>query len=154
MTPNELIDQYIKLLVKWNKKINLVQARSLLQVFGRHIKDSLQICEMLSKNDLLLDIGAGAGFPGVILAIQGFNNVILCEKNHKKCTFLREVKGKLGLNFEIYEGDIYNFNAPRGALQKIIAVSRGFGSLTKLLDIMDNISIEEGVFHKGEKYLQ
>lgn len=150
MNQNELFDQYIVNLTKWNKKMNLVQNDSLKNVFERHIKDSLQIQKFLNKNDYIVDIGSGAGFPGIVLSICGFRNIALCEKNFKKCIFLNEIKNKLGLDFVVYNGDIYELNVPRGTLSKTVAVSRAFGSLSKLLDVMAKLSIKRGVFHKGE----
>ena len=152
MTQNELFDQYIVNLTKWNKKINLVQNDSLHNVFERHVKDSLQTQELLGKDDYIIDIGSGAGFPGIVLSICGFSKVTLCEKNFKKCVFLREVKNKLNLDFNVYNGDIYKLNVPRETLSKTVAVSRAFGSLLKLLEIMEKLGIERGVFHKGENF--
>ena len=140
-----LINQYIDLLTRWNKSVNLVQKNTIKSALNRHISDSMQIIDMLHQNDNIIDIGSGAGLPGVILSIYGMKNVVLCEKNFKKSVFLRNVKNKLNLNFEIFNDDILNFN-------KIgyISVSRAFGSLLKLLDIMLKISSPKGVFHKGE----
>ena len=155
MLQNEIIDSYLSILRTWNKKINLVQTDTLQSAFERHIKDSMQICDMLDKNDLIVDIGSGAGLPGVVLSICGFKNVVLCEKNFKKSVFLKTVKSKLNLNFDVFNDDIYNFskiqNAPRGAFENCVAVSRAFGSLKLLLDVMCSINISKGVFHKGEK---
>ena len=152
---NELIDSYLSILRTWNKKINLVQSNTLSFAFERHIKDSMQICDMLNKDDLIIDIGSGAGLPGVILAIYGFENIILCEKNFKKSVFLKTVKSKLNLNFEVFNDDIYKFlknqYASLGTYKKCVAVSRAFGSLTVLVDIMLKLEIESGIFHKGER---
>ena len=151
MTQNELLDQYIVILSKWNKKINLVQEDTLNSAFERHIKDSLQIQNYLDKNDLIIDVGSGAGLPGIILAIQGFN-VVLCEKSFKKCTFLRDVKSKLNLNCEIYNGDVFELKIPGDKKDKTVLVSRAFGSLSKLLEVMEKLNVSRGTFHKGVNY--
>lgn len=142
-----MINTYCDLLIKWNKSINLIQQNTTKDIIHRHIEDSQQICRFLNKSDKIIDIGSGAGFPGVILAINGFSNVVLCEKNVKKRTFLRFVKQNLNLECEIFE-DIYKFNR-----NGYTAVSRAFGSLSKLCDIMTKVNIKIGIFHKGENYV-
>ncbi len=142
-----MINTYSELLIKWNKNINLIQKNTTKDIVRRHIEDSQQLCCLLDKSSKIIDIGSGAGFPGVILAINGFLNLILCEKNIKKITFLRFVKQKLNLKFEIFE-NIYNFNN-----NDYTAVSRAFGKLSKLCDIMIQVNIKNGIFHKGENYV-
>ena len=144
-----LINEYIDLLTKWNEVVGLVQHDSLNDVFGRHIEDSVQLCNFLSKDSLVLDIGSGAGLPGVILSVCGFERVVLCENNRKKIVFLQEVARKLQCKFEIFGDSIYNFNG-----EGYTAVSRGFGSLSVLLDVMLKISCVKGVFHKGETHMK
>ena len=151
MTQNELLDRYIVIISKWNKKINLVQEDTLGNAFERHIKDSLQIQDYLDRNTLIIDVGSGAGLPGIVLAILGFN-VVLCEKNFKKCTFLRDVKSRLNLNCEVYNGDIFELKIPGDQRNKAVLVSRAFGSLLKLLEVMEKLNVSRGTFHKGENY--
>jgi 16S rRNA (guanine527-N7)-methyltransferase len=135
------------MLIEWNKKINLIQKNTMTDIVKRHIEDSEQICKMLNFNDDIIDIGSGAGFPGVILAINNFKNVVLCEKNNKKVAFLHVIKNKLNINFSVFAEDVYNFNR-----KNFVSVSRAFGSLSKLLDVMLSIDSKKGVFHKGKKY--
>jgi 16S rRNA (guanine527-N7)-methyltransferase len=154
MNVAELTEQYVKLIASWNSKINLIHSSTLDRIFDRHITDSLQICDLMDKDDYIIDVGAGAGFPGVILAIHGYQHITLCEKSHKKCVFLMEIKNRLGLNFIVNNENIYNINVPRGTFSKFGIVSRAFGKLDKLLDIMTILGADYGVFHKGAKYLQ
>lgn len=82
---------YLELLIKWNEKINLVSRTSLADPWRRHIQDSAQLQRLLpSPAAPLLDIGSGAGFPGLVLAIIGAGEVHLAESDRKKCEFLRE----------------------------------------------------------------
>ncbi|MDR3224528.1 MAG: 16S rRNA (guanine(527)-N(7))-methyltransferase RsmG [Holosporales bacterium] len=151
-----MINEYVRILSLWNAKMNLVQYKTLNDVYRRHIADSEQICEFFAPNldgNIVVDIGSGAGLPGVVLAIKGVHNIILCEKNSKKCVFLAEVKSKLKLNYKIYNGDIYKLAQVKGSKHKIIFVSRAFGSLNKLIDIMYKFNADEGIFHKGESYV-
>lgn len=145
-----LISQYLQLLEVWNRRINLVQRDTLKSAFDRHIVDSLQIYDLVKDvSSPIIDIGSGAGFPGAVLSIYGINNVVLCEKNFKKASFLRELKNNLMLNYEIFNDDIIKFQG-----MGYISVSRAFGNLSKLLDIMLRISSYRGIFHKGERYME
>jgi 16S rRNA (guanine527-N7)-methyltransferase len=86
---------YIDLLLEWNQKLNLVARKTTREeVITRHIMDSLQLTQYIkSKEATVCDIGSGAGFPGLVLAITGFN-CHLFELSQKKCAFLRTVAAK------------------------------------------------------------
>ena len=80
---------YLDLLVKWNKKINLTSEKTAQEILKRHIFDSLQYCRAVLPNNRIIDIGSGAGFPGVPLKIIYPNlNTILLESQRKRCSFL------------------------------------------------------------------
>ncbi len=143
------VELYCSLLRQWNRSINLVQHDTLDIMLERHIADSLQIRAMIPDNSHIIDIGSGAGFPGVVLSIYGVDNIVLCEKSVKKATFLRMAKHKLHLSYDIFNNDIYNFD--KGGY---VSVSRAFGSIAKLCDVMLAIKSNYGVFLKGETYKQ
>lgn len=83
------LERYADLLLKWNEKINLISAANAL--WPRHIEDSAQLFSLIPNPHIrLLDIGSGAGFPGLILAILGVSDVHLVESDARKCAFLRE----------------------------------------------------------------
>ena len=80
---------YLDLLVKWNKKINLTSEKTAQEILKRHIFDSLQYCRTVLPNDRIIDIGSGAGFPGIPLKIMYPNlNITLVESQRKRCSFL------------------------------------------------------------------
>lgn len=147
----DLFEKYIELLNQWNKHINLVQADSLKNIKTRHIDDCLQLVPYLPTNGTIFDIGSGAGFPGLILAIAGFNNLVLIEKDVKKAVFLKEIKRKLNLNCGIYNGDVYLLDTKKYK-KPFFAVSRAFGSLPTLIYIMKKLSIPNGLFHRGKNW--
>jgi 16S rRNA (guanine527-N7)-methyltransferase len=96
----ELLQIYVDLLVEWQKKTNLVSNSSLDEIWRRHICDSIQ-CRAIFPNKLnWLDIGTGAGFPGLVLSILARNEsefvMNLVESNNKKCAFLRKVSRDTG----------------------------------------------------------
>ncbi len=152
MTQEELIRLYIEHLIKWNQYINLVQYNSLNDVYERHITDCMQINKFLTKDDYIIDVGSGAGLPGVILSMSGYKNVILCEKNYKKCIFLHDIKSKLKLDYAIFNGDIFEYQVPEQKLKSAVLVSRAFSSLEKLLSVMERLKVSRGTFHKGRTY--
>ena len=83
---------YGELLIKWQSAINLVSSNTIGDLWHRHFLDSAQIFSLLppeTKN--ILDIGSGAGFPGLVLALMGAKNVTLVESDTRKCMFLKEV---------------------------------------------------------------
>lgn len=97
---NKLKDYY-KLLKLWNDKFNLTTILDEQDVYLKHFYDSVCIFKTnkFKDNMLICDIGTGAGFPGIVIAIINNNlRIDLVESNKKKCTFLNEVKEKLDLN--------------------------------------------------------
>jgi 16S rRNA (guanine527-N7)-methyltransferase len=93
------IQQYIRILLLWNEKINLTAIRDPLEILYRHICESMYAAEALPlENGRLADVGSGGGFPGLPLKIlRPELRVFLVESNLKKATFLAEVVRELGL---------------------------------------------------------
>lgn len=88
----EKLEIYERLLLKWQKAINLIGVNTLDDVANRHFFDSAQLFRYIPKpNVRLADLGAGAGFPGLVLAMLGVEDVHLVESDVRKATFLREV---------------------------------------------------------------
>ncbi|MBU6459432.1 MAG: 16S rRNA (guanine(527)-N(7))-methyltransferase RsmG [Proteobacteria bacterium] len=93
---DKLID-YIGLIVKWNRVYNLTAIRDPEEMVAQHLLDSLSVAPWLHGGSLL-DVGSGAGLPGIPLAIVcPHSTVTLLDSNHKKTTFLTQVKLELGL---------------------------------------------------------
>lgn len=89
---NEKLEIYYRLLLKWQNAINLVGPSTLDNIPLRHFHDSAQMMKFIPNPDVTLaDMGSGAGFPGLVLAIMGVRNVHLIESDVRKATFLREV---------------------------------------------------------------
>ena len=85
------LEIYAALLATWNKRMNLVAASTLKDLWRRHMLDSAQLHRYIPKESrVLVDFGSGAGFPGLVLAIMGVPDVHLVESNQRKCAFLRE----------------------------------------------------------------
>jgi 16S rRNA (guanine527-N7)-methyltransferase len=148
---------YHKLLIEKNKTLNLIGRNTEKSVFLRHFKDSAQIYDLIDKKLDIVDIGSGAGFPGIIVKIlmenEGLNgNIILIEKSPKKSKFLRDLCRKLELKVKIENNrlEIYNF------LENSSIVSRAFKSTLDTINIIyRNIeNVKELVLLKGKTYQQ
>lgn len=88
----ERLEIYDALLKKWQRKINLVGPKTLPDSWERHFLDSAQLYPLLPENcHTLVDLGSGAGFPGIVLAIMGVPDVHVVESDGRKCAFMREV---------------------------------------------------------------
>jgi 16S rRNA (guanine527-N7)-methyltransferase len=85
------LEAYAELLVRWSMRINLVGANTLDDLWRRHFLDSAQLlAHVPAGTQSLIDLGSGAGFPGMVLAISGVPGVELIEADARKCAFLRE----------------------------------------------------------------
>jgi 16S rRNA (guanine527-N7)-methyltransferase len=96
---SERLQRYADLLIKWRRRINLVSAETLGDLWRRHMLDSAQLLRLLPpETSSLADIGSGAGFPGLVLAILGIRQVHLIESDARKCAFLAEAARAAGLD--------------------------------------------------------
>jgi len=103
----ERLETYEKMLRRWQPTINLVSRQSLADVWRRHFLDSAQLFDLIPRNARsLLDIGSGAGFPGLVLAILGAKNVHLVESDQRKSTFLREASRETSTDVTIINARI------------------------------------------------
>lgn len=93
---------YISLLTRWSARINLVSQGDLEHVWTRHIRDSLQWLPYLRQAARAVDLGSGAGFPGLILAMAGRARFMLIESDKRKAAFLREAVRETGIDAEVH----------------------------------------------------
>jgi len=88
---------YADLLLRWTKKINLIAKSTESEVWRRHFLDSAQLFPIIPESTkTLVDMGSGAGFPGLVLAVMGVHGVHLIESDQRKATFLREAARETG----------------------------------------------------------
>ncbi len=134
--PCGTIENYIKLLYEWNEKINLVSFATRKELINRHIIDSLQLSKYINKNEVVFDIGSGAGFPGLMLSYAGVREVHLVEKIEKKANFLF-VAGCLSLD----KVCIHNCNASEIDAEKCdVIVARGLAALDVIFSSTYNLN--------------
>ena len=135
MKIEEKFIKYEKLLKEWSTKMNLVAPSTLNDIQNRHIKDSAQLAKYIPQNVNIIDLGSGAGFPGVVLAILGWN-VTCIESIGKKTKFLSCLKQELDLpNLNIINDRIENFLSKIPAnTGYIVFTARAFAPLIKIFD--------------------
>lgn len=133
--------QYIELIAKWNKVFNLTSIRNVEGMLSVHLLDSLAVMPYI-KADRTLDVGAGAGLPGIVLALcYPDKEFVLLDSNGKKTRFMTQAKIELGLaNVEVVQArvDEYQPLKPFGAI-----ISRAFASISDMLSYVDHLVTPE-----------
>jgi 16S rRNA (guanine527-N7)-methyltransferase len=153
----EKLNKYKDFLLSSNKSLNLIGKTTENQIFTRHFTDSSQIYDLIEDKSEIIDLGSGAGFPGVLLKIlmddkKIAGNITLIDKSPKKCKFLQDLSDKLGLTFKIVNLKIENFK-----FNKIsTVVSRAFKKTIDTMDILlkNNDKIRNIILIKGKTYQQ
>lgn len=152
-TPAQMADleRFLAILTAWNENMNLVGPNSLPEFWSRHAWDSAQLLSLAPEALTWADLGAGAGFPGLVLAIlgkgrEGFR-VHLVESMAKRCRFLSEVVGELGL-----PATVHNDRAENLKLHVDIVTARACAPLHRLLGYARPYlqSGATGLFLKGQ----
>ena len=137
----QLLD-YHALINKWNKVYNLSAIRDPLESIKKHFLDSFSILEFI-KPGLLLDVGSGAGLPGIIIAImKPKTNVFVIDSVGKKCRFMQTVKTELGLeNLTVINNRVESFNYPELFSQ---ITSRAFASAIDTVNKTKHLIANDG----------
>ena len=142
------LSHYEKILIEANKGLNLVGNSTISQIWTRHFLDSSQVIDFIDKNDkILVDIGSGAGFPGIVLAILADDRkmdlkVSLIEKSKKKNIFLTEVIKKLNLDVAQICQNIFDMKK----ITADVVVARAFKPLPIILELIHNKVINSKKF--------
>ena len=147
---NNKINNFLNILFEWNKKFNLVGKSTLSNPEKTHILDCIQIAKIIkNKKSKIIDIGTGAGLPGIVLSIYGYSNLSLLDSNQKKINFIKYAANKLNLSISIINSRIENFKDEK--FDFIIA--RALAKLDKLLFYASLLSHKKTqlIFLKGEK---
>ena len=135
------LKKYENTLIKANKNLNLVGNSTIKEIWTRHFLDSVQVIDFIDKNDeTLVDIGSGAGFPGLVLAIVLKDRKIplkvkLIEKSPKKVKFLKDLISKLYVNVEVVNENILE---QQKKLSEDFFVARAFKPLKIILQLIHN----------------
>lgn len=145
-TQKKLI-QYIELIAKWNKSFNLTAIRDINEMLTLHLLDSLAVVPYIDDAKRILDVGAGAGLPGMVLAMcYPDKSFVLIDTNGKKTRFMTQAKIELGLtNVEVVHARVdeyfYKENGPLKPFDAII--SRAFASISDMLGYIGHLVTPE-----------
>jgi 16S rRNA (guanine527-N7)-methyltransferase len=133
---------YHELIGKWNKVYNLSAIRDPIESIKKHFLDSLSIVPFISPG-LLLDVGSGAGLPGIVIAIMRSNtNVFTIDSVGKKCRFMQTVKTELSLdNLTVINDRVESFNYDESFPQ---IVSRAFSSTIDTIEKTRHLISSDG----------
>ncbi len=140
---NQLL-AYHELLIKWNKVYNLSAVRDPIESIKKHLLDSLSILSFI-KPGLLLDVGSGAGLPGIVIAImKPKTNVFTIDSVGKKCRFMQTVKTELSLeNLTVINNRVEAFGYEEAFPQ---IVSRAFSSAVDTLEKTQHLISADGSY--------
>lgn len=130
---------YMNLLLEWNEKINLTAIIEPREVILKHFVDSLTIAKYIKENEKLIDVGTGAGFPGIPLSIVKENtDIVLLDSLNKRINFLEEIKQNLKLkNITTIHGRAEEFGKNKKEREIYdIATSRAVAPLNILLEYL------------------
>ena len=133
------LKKYEDILIKANKTLNLIGNSTIKDIWTRHFLDSVQVIDFIDKNDnTLVDLGSGAGFPGLVLAIAVKDRKIplkikLIEKSPKKAKFLKDVSNELNLNAEVCNQNAFDKELK---FKEDVFVARSFKPLEVILELM------------------
>ena len=135
------LEKYEKMLITANNSLNLIGKSAIPQIWNRHFLDSFQLIDFIEKKEKsLIDIGSGAGFPGIILAIAAKDKKIplkitLVDKSPKKIIFLKKIIKELNLNVQTLNKNILDDDVK---FEDDIFVARAFKPLSVILKLIHN----------------
>jgi 16S rRNA (guanine527-N7)-methyltransferase len=151
----ERLSAYVALIRKWQPAENLISPKTLPDIWQRHIADSAQIVKLFPQARRWLDLGSGAGLPGMVISIlQGDGgHVHLVESNRRKCAFLRAAIRETEAKASVHEGRIEDVLA--GWTEPVDRVTaRALASLTELLRLAEPVMVGgvPAAFMKGAEW--
>ena len=135
------LKKYEEMLIYANKKLNLIGKSTISHIWNRHFLDSFQVIDFIGENEKsLIDIGSGAGFPGIILALVAKDRKIplkitLVDKSPKKIIFLKKIISELNLNVQTLNKNILDEELK---FKDEILVARAFKPLPLILKLIHN----------------
>ena len=133
--------KYEEMLISANENLNLIGKSTINEIWYRHFLDSVQVIDFIDKNNkTLIDIGSGAGFPGLVLAILLKDRKIptkvkLIEKSPKKAKFLQESINELKLDVQVLNKNIFDYQKK---ISEDVFVARAFKPLKIILELIHN----------------
>ena len=150
------INKYCSFLIEYNKNLNLISKSSEPIIMSRHIEDSAQMLKYIDSRDTrILDIGSGAGFPGIVMELikKDLNmnfKMDIVEKSVKKCSYLQELCNYLKIDVAIHNQDVTKLKKKDYST----LVCRAFKPLVSFFEILEvsRITFNKIILLKGESY--
>jgi 16S rRNA (guanine527-N7)-methyltransferase len=142
------LDTFVSLLLRWNRTLNLIARADEPVVWERHILDSLQLVPLMHPvPDRAIDLGSGAGFPGLILSLATHVPFDLVEADQRKASFLREAIRLTHAPAQVHAARIEALRVPPAPL----VTARALAPLPRLLDLAAPLLTPDGIclFLKG-----
>lgn len=141
--------RYADLLLRWNRSVNLIGRGEVRHLWRRHIADSLQLGRVITLPERAIDLGSGAGFPGLVLAIAYGIHVDLIEQDQRKAAFLREAARVTQAPVTVHAMDITRVIVPPAPL----VTARALAPVAKLLEYALPLLVPGGacLFLKGRE---
>lgn len=131
--------KYTKILLTENDKHNLIGKNTQSQIWSRHVLDSIQLVKYLpslSDDFDIIDLGSGAGFPAIILAIATGKKIVMIEKSPVKSQFLTKICTELNLTYQIINQSINNQNIVNYLTKNCVITSRAFKSINEIFELL------------------
>ena len=152
------IEKYIKILLEWQKHVNLISKNTIPEIEKRHVLDSVQLWKYIpDSSKTLTDVGSGGGFPGIILGILNKAadfplKITLIESDSKKAIFLQEVSRQLKLNLNVINERVEKVIG----FKSDIITARAFSELNQIFILCQKIVSRETIWilPKGKGYNQ
>ncbi len=147
------LEVYVKLLLTWQQRINLIGPATIPLVWERHIHDSLQLLPLLPSNTrAIAELGSGAGIPGLVIAIAAGPDAHLYESNGKKAAFLREAARQTQTSAHVHTVRLETLVSEKVIPNVQCVVARALAPLPLLLDYAEPFLSRGavGLFHKGQ----
>lgn len=149
----ERLEILVKLLLEWQKHINLIAPSTIADVWGRHVIDSLQLLPLLPlQTQAIADLGSGAGFPALVLAASQSATVHMYEANGKKAAFLSEALRQMKCAGVVHRERLEPLIVPVKMPAVQVVTARAFAPLPTLLTLAEPFMQGGAIalFHKGQ----
>ncbi len=157
-----LIEIFIKELKEKNKSINLVGRSTIDNIWDRHVCDSIQIVSYIkNKKHKVLDMGTGAGIPGIFLSILGCSKVVMVDSIRKKTDFIKDVITKINISPKVINARLEKFNTDPtnyivsralAPLEKLISYSLLFSNKETSLLFLKGRNVNNEILEAKKKY--
>lgn len=137
------LECYVELLAKWNQSINLIGKTTEADIWERHILDSVQLIDHLPEDvNLIVDVGSGAGFPGLVFAVLGLAEVHMVESVAKKANFMKQVILDTNANAKVHNERVETLKN----LKPDVISARAFAPLSRIFSLTNTLYSEECLY--------